>query len=346
MPVIKISYSHPTWPLLRQTPDNSGKWGDFTFVINQKIEECDGWVVINDLLHNREETKCPTKRTLFINLEPPTQALYPDEFLNQFSIIATCGGHEYKHTDIRYVFPLQPWYIGVIQKNLHQPDKNRSFTLDYDYLKKIKPPQKTKLISVVCTDKLFTEGHAKRNAFTKLLIRHFGEKIDVLGRGFKFISDKWEAIGEYKYHIAIENSQFPHYWTEKLADAFLGWAYPIYYGCPNIADYFETDSMTTIDIDKPDEAIEKIEGVLAKGVWEDKLEAIAEARRRILDEYNLFPMILKLLNLPDNAEKKELIRFRSVAHIVGLTRMFLRRTRAKLQFGLGITKIFPFLRKI
>jgi hypothetical protein len=40
----------------------------------------------------------------------------------------------------------------------------------------------------------------------------------------------------------LENSQSPHYWTEKLTDAYLGWAFPLYVGCPNVGDYFAKES--------------------------------------------------------------------------------------------------------
>jgi hypothetical protein len=50
--------------------------------------------------------------------------------------------------------------------------------------------------------------------------------------------------------------------TEKLADAFLGLTYPIYYGCTNLSGYFPDKSFTPIDITKPDQAISIIEGLI------------------------------------------------------------------------------------
>lgn len=344
MPTVKISQKHPTWPFLRQTPGCSGVWGDYQFIFDKDIEECDAWVVIGDLRHNQERTYCPPHRVLLVNEEPPTMRSYPEAFLAQFATIATCGGHNLNHPGVVETFPLQPWYLGVNLQSLHVPSKESSVRFTYDSLKAMQPPKKKKLLSVMCTDKSFTAGHTKRAEFVQSLKAHFGNQIDVFGRGFQFISDKWEAIGNYEYHIAIENSRFPHYWTEKLADAFLGWAYPIYHGCPNITDYFDANFLTTIDIESPEEAIWKIEQVINRRPW--KMEAIGEARRRIIDEYNMFPMFLKLLNLPPEPERKEPVSLRSMANIVGYTKTFLRKTRAKLQLGLGITRLFPFLRKL
>ena len=83
-----------------------------------------------------------------------------------------------------------------------------------------------------------------------------------LAIGFDPIPDKWDAIYLYKYHIVLENCSIPDYWTEKLADAFLGLAYPIYYGCTNLSSYFPEKSFTPIDIDNPEQAISILKKLL------------------------------------------------------------------------------------
>tara|TARA_A100001201_G_scaffold3086_1_gene7316 strand:+ start:2281 stop:3060 length:780 start_codon:yes stop_codon:yes gene_type:complete len=49
----------------------------------------------------------------------------------------------------------------------------------------------------------------------------------------------------YNYHIAMENSRHENYFTEKLIDCFLTKTIPIYYGCPNISDYFDLNGFYT-----------------------------------------------------------------------------------------------------
>ena len=104
------------------------------------------------------------------------------------------------------------------------------------------------------------------------------------------------------------------------------------------------NSLTTIDIESPEEAILRIEEVIKQKPW--KREAIEEARRKILDECNTFPMFIKLLNAPPEPERKELVNLRSMAQIVGYTRTFFKKARGKPEFGLGITRIFPRLGRI
>ena len=72
-----------------------------------------------------------------------------------------------------------------------------------------------------------------------------------IGFGFNPITNKKNAIDPYLYSIAIENSSYRHYWTEKISDVFLGYSAPIYYGCKNLDEYsLETVKMFYEDAKK------------------------------------------------------------------------------------------------
>ncbi|MDB2522374.1 glycosyltransferase family 10 [Planktomarina temperata] len=53
------------------------------------------------------------------------------------------------------------------------------------------------------------------------------------------MDDKLESLRDYRFHIAIENSSYDGYFTEKITDCFLAGTYPIYYGCKNLDQYFQ-----------------------------------------------------------------------------------------------------------
>jgi len=261
-------------------------------------------------------------------------------------MVVTCSGNSFEHSNILETFPPVPWYLGIDLKIHHAPGDKAHYVLDYDKLKNLRPPKKRKLLSVICTNKIYTEGHHMRNEFVRRLICHFGNKIDMYGDGSRFIHDKLEATADYEYQLVLENSRFQHYWTEKLSDAFLGWTYPIYYGCPNITDYFDPRSISLIDICSVEESIKLIENILEQRPWHDHLPFIAEAREKVLDHYNLFPRVIKLLQMTKIPSEKRLIQMRSVDRIVGRTRTTLRKIRRKLQCGLGVTNLLPFLKRI
>jgi hypothetical protein len=69
---------------------------------------------------------------------------------------------------------------------------------------------------------------------------------------------------DYQYSIAIENSRQNHYFTEKLLDCLVTKTIPIYYGCPNIAEYFDTRGWILLETTNIDEFVYKVHNFLPK----------------------------------------------------------------------------------
>lgn len=282
---VKLTTSSPSWPLLRQTPSSSGEWGGVKFYVNdESVTECDYWVVY-DGLPNREAAVCPQGNIIFIASEPPEVKRYSSRFLGQFSTVVSCD-RSIQHPDVRFVQQSLPWMVGV-----RQTAKGASCVMDYDRLASDSPPRKIKLLSVVTTKKTMTAGHKSRLAFVEKLMRRYGPEIDVFGRGFSAIEDKWDAIAPYKYHLVLENSCLEDYFTEKITDAFLGLAYPIYWGCPNLSDYFPEKSFSRIHLDD----VEAIGRIIDDSSYEKSQAHLAESKRLVLDKHNLFAFLSGLI---------------------------------------------------
>ncbi len=96
---------------------------------------------------------------------------------------------------------------------------------------------KTKLISIIASGKKEAPGHRMRHD----VIERFAKEhnIDVYGRGYNPIGSKLTALKDYMYTIVIENESSKGWFTEKLIDAFQTGTIPIYWGAPDIYDYFE-----------------------------------------------------------------------------------------------------------
>ena len=122
--------------------------------------------------------------------------------------------------------------------------------------------------------------HQRRAEFLVELAEALGGQVDVFGKGHRWVEHKAEGIDAYRYHIAVENHIGPHHWTEKLSDAFLGFALPFYVGCSNAADYFPEDSFIALDIRDTQAAVARIRKAVADNEYERRLPAIIEARRR------------------------------------------------------------------
>lgn len=286
MIAVKLSIAPPVSRalLLRQTPDGEGQWGRCRFVIDEAIDECDFWVVFVDVT-DVERCRCDPANTLFVAVEPPSYWQYNEAFLSQFAEVWTTDP-DTAHPNRSLTNPALPWYIGSRFRGKTSDDGHAFKT--FEEIENEWPVAKSRPLSIISSNLQVTPEHVRRYDFVCGLKQHFGDRLDVFGRGFDPIEDKAQGILPYRYHIALENSGFPHYWTEKLADAYLGGAMPIYWGCPDIDAYFPDRSMVRIDIDDPAGAIATIEETLASDPYEDRLADISEARRRILYEHNLF----------------------------------------------------------
>lgn len=168
--------------------------------------------------------------------------------------------------------PVLDWWVGKSWDELH--------TLEV--------PPKNSTISAIASTKRDIAGHRRRNDFIELVAEKI-DGLDVFGAGRQNqLRDKWDGLAPYRYSVAIENSSKTNYWSEKISDCFMAFTVPLYFGAPNIADYFPEDSYIWLPLDDPQAAIEKINEVLSDDDWEHRLPAIHEARRLVLDRYSLF----------------------------------------------------------
>jgi hypothetical protein len=313
MQVALLSSGFKDWPILRQTPGRRGIWANCQFHTQIDREEFD-YCVIYDGVSQPITVRCSPENLVFVTAEPPSVRVYDPKFVRQFGSVITCN-RNLDHPRVIYMQTGLPWHVGRRCRN----HTNISFTKDYDELKNVKHFNKHKLISVICSDKTWTTGQRKRLDFVRKISVQVPQ-IEVFGRGLRHIEDKWDAIAGYKYHVVLENQAYPDYWTEKLSDAFLGGAYPFYYGCPNISDYFPTGSYTSFDIGDIDGCKAIIEDAIANSLYERSIRRILEARDLVLDKYNLFAMLSDVCNRMDAGRVKKDILLRPESEFVSESR--------------------------
>jgi len=163
----------------------------------------------------------------------------------------------------------------------------------FDELAAMEPPKKIHRMSAIASTRAHIEGHNVRNRFIERVMQEFPD-IDVFGRGRERpLDDKWDGVAPYRYTIAIENSSSFHYWTEKITDAFMGYSVPLYFGAPNIGDYFPDKSFIWLPVDDPERAISVIRETLENDSWEDRLDALREARQEIFDKWGLAAQVTR-----------------------------------------------------
>ena len=126
---------------------------------------------------------------------------------------------------------------------------------------------KSKMISMISSNKNFTEGHKARLGWVEIL----RDQLDLYGRGFNEIKNKEEGLCDYMFSVAIENAQYETYFTEKILDCFATGTIPIYFGAPDIGNYFNLDGI--INLSKKFDISEEIYHSKIKAV-KDNLERV------------------------------------------------------------------------
>lgn len=266
-------------------------WNNYQFYFKNDQKTYDFVIVFNGV-QQVEKVNCSKGGLIFITGESKSIKQYNQKFLNQFDHIVTCQ-EQINHNHKILTHHGYPWHVEQ----------------NYTHLKAIQSVEKTDDIILISSNKGFNKGHIDRLKFSYKCKAEFKDAIDFYGRGIKSFSNKWNLISKYYFSLAIENDSVKNYFTEKLVDSFLSLSLPIYHGCPNLDDFFPKESYLPININNFKESKEVINYVLnnKEKIYKQRFDALLEAKRRVLEEHQLFPMIEKILNSLQYTNQSEAI---------------------------------------
>lgn len=270
--MIKVFFScawQPSWkeyfPFIQKQTPYGDRWKDMIFVEEPQsahvVVVFDGLSVPYELIKN--------KPIIYFQREP--EYVRP---IDNFLIDVSKKTYTYEDNP-PYVF----WWLNKSYKEL----KN----LKYEDLNKDKD-----LISIV-SNKSFTYGQKLRLNFLNNLQHKV--KIDFYGRTKIFDTYNGKIpefckfkTSEYNKALSFENGKRKNFFTRTTEDQ-LCWTLPLYWGCPNLDDWIPKKSYRWIDIES---AITKDTiDLINEPVRKEEIEALEEARNKILDEYNFWSYV-------------------------------------------------------
>lgn len=162
---------------------------------------------------------------------------------------------------------------------------------------------KTKKMSIISSNYGDKLNYIKRyQLFTKLLETDLD--IDFFGRGWNTKDSRYkgspynksEAIKNYEYSIAIENSNYKNYLTEKFFDLIVCNTVPIYHGCINASEIYPEKSFISLDFSVPiEKTVEQIVEIYKNDNYEDRLNSILDAKNLYYTKYNIFNFLEKTI---------------------------------------------------
>lgn len=244
--------------------------------------EYDWLVIIN---HPNQHVNFPRERTIGIIMEPTWSGHYQLKHILE---------NYCKHI-ISHVKTSNPQYVfhpGLLPYHF---DYTTGESLDY-YIKT--NFSKTKKCSMIVSYNE-TNPHPRclykeRTNFAKLILQTDID-IDIYGNGWERsgivdqrvkgqIVNKKDALIDYAFSIAIENSVEDSYFTEKITDCLLTDTTPIYYGCKNINAFIDSAYILS-NLD----TIQELQSIL-------KQPQQIQNKQIMATKFNLYSVIVNYIN--------------------------------------------------
>ncbi len=183
------------------------------------------------------------KHKIFVNINEPTTSAWveqPDHVIaNQhyYTKIITSNPKilQYCSNAVK-----QPYGTTWLNKSPHHPDSIGVFTEQLGQI------QKENSISMICGSLTGKTGYNIRHQIwnnkhkIKNKLNFYSSTRFPIPGVEQLPNDDKIHLFNSMYSIAIESSSEPNYFTEKLIDCLITKTIPVYWGCPNVSEYFDT----------------------------------------------------------------------------------------------------------
>jgi GR25 family glycosyltransferase involved in LPS biosynthesis/glycosyltransferase involved in cell wall biosynthesis/GT2 family glycosyltransferase len=171
-----------------------------------------------------------------------------------------------------------------------------------------RPIAKSRVLAAICSPKYFDPGHILRVDFLKFIERKNDDvvRVDLYAYDNPLGFTSWvgpippegkeAALLPYKYFFTAENNSEHNFITEKLWEPLLSETLCFYWGCPNVADWVDRRAFIALDLDDFEAAFQKMKRAILANEWEKRLDVIRREKRKVLDHYQFFPTLERILH--------------------------------------------------
>ncbi len=265
------------------------EWDGIVFTADADCRDYDWALVYDDFpkgiygssINELEQLTCPQENTILVTCEPPTIKLYVRPYVKQFGYVISTQLPRY------LVHPHRVHAPGSLLWCAQYPMDKALAMIEHD---------KTHLFSTVCSAKQQSHTmHGTRYEAVKYLAEHLPE-MDWFGYGVRDLKLKYNALANYRYHLSAENYVGDYHWTDKISDPLLFGCLTFYAGDPRLAEVFPEESFIPIPLGDKEATLAIVREALKNNEYEKRLPAIREARRLLVQKYNMFAQVSKLIH--------------------------------------------------
>ena len=234
-------------------------------------------------------------RTAFVASEPPDIRHYNLKVLARYGkVYAPSFGYLSSLPNYEPLSPVAPWWVGTSAGGKeHYSDFSLTVGLGRSDFENLAPPERD-VLSIIVSSKARTPLQVQRLKLVDYLSQRMSN-LEVWGEGRRFVEDKALVLRNSRYHLAIENSIHPGYWTEKLADPILLSNYVFYQGAPDVGASLDLGGICAIDSFDLEGTYRRVSDVMNRGAWASSADARASNLRCLLGEESFHRAIDKTL---------------------------------------------------
>lgn len=223
------------------------------------------------------------RKIFFVASEPPEIRRYNVEVLRRFGAVLGPSFPDVRELPgFRLMTGIAPWWVGINSSTArHYETQSEPIGLDRVALRNHNDPDLSGL-SVIISTKARTPLQSQRLR----LVDYLGTKLpqfEVFGVGLRPVADKAQVLSRYRYHLAIENSIHPGYWTEKLADPILMGNFVFYGGHAAFRNDLAGLGVSLVDPFDLDGTYRIISDAMESDGWARSAEGRRQNRDAILD---------------------------------------------------------------
>jgi GR25 family glycosyltransferase involved in LPS biosynthesis len=276
--------------------------------ITSDDNDIDYYIIINGAVRN--EYYIPEK-TVYFRMEP-----YGDEE-QQKSMLQRWGP---------WANPDPSLFLKLINQRFEMNNCMWQLNKSYTELLNNSPKKEYNFLSTICSSKYFDKGHIKRIDFLKYLESKNDVQIDIYGidnnHNFKnykrpLSTDKKEdGIFPYKYYFMVENTFENNYITEKIWEPIISESLVFYCGAPNVEEYINPKAFVKLNLDNFEESYNVIKNAINNDLWSERIDIIRREKYKILNYYNFFPRVERILTKDMYKDKLFLINSNTKIYII------------------------------
>ncbi len=185
------------------------------------------------------------------------------------------------------IFAWDPAICTALDNAVYFPFAENQLSVDLDIV-----VERSKLCSIIVSKKKSTKGHLLRHEVVSY-IRASSLPIDIMGRGYNEFASKNDVLPKYYYSIVIENSREDTYFSEKIVDCFLAKTIPIYWGAPDVGEFFDLSGVLIFSsIEDMDQSIK----LMSRDHYHGVLDVVERNYQAALKYINVRPRISAILD--------------------------------------------------